>query len=463
MKFENFDNSTSTLSHLVAQYESDLQNGESAFLEEDAFLELVDYYDEEGQFGKALETLTHAIACHPFCTHLYLRKALLLIDAGKAKTALRTLIKAEALAPLSEDVLLLRSKAYTALGRYENALSLLNNCESTVNVLLQRAQIYEQAEDHNAMFDALQAALKLDCTHPAALEKMWLCTELSKKYEESLVLYDQLLVRDAYSTRTWYNVGQIQAYLGRYEEAIESFEYAYLIDEEFEFAYRDRAEMCYELRYYKEALASYEEIFGLFEPDADLYLRAGQCHYHLGDIRAARNHLLQAALLDMMQAEDIYYYLGLCYAAEGSPEKAIEFYEKAIDIEPHREEYYLSLAQTYESLEQWDLAEENYRLATDTAPENRNYWFCLTQFLVKRGQTAAALDAIEEAKDFILSTDCNVCHVALLMMTHQQEAAFDLFHRTLEAAPESARFLFELQPDWASHEVLSAIVAYHNA
>lgn len=461
MNFEEFDNSTSILSHLVSQYEDDLQNGTNAYLEEEDFLHLVDYYDKEGEPDRALSTLSHAIVCHPFSGQLYVRKASLLLHNRHTSDAWEALEKAASMMPQAEEVLLMQSKILCALKRYDCAFDILESLPPSIELYRQHAAIYEGMQAYDEMFDKLVKALRIAPNHQATLEKMWLCTELSKKYEESLSLYNDLLQRDAYASRAWYNLGQVQAYLGQYEAAIDSFEYAYLIDEEFEFAYRDRAEICYELKSYTEALKSYEEIIGLFEPDADLYLKSGQCHYYLGNIIQSRNYLVQAALLDAVQAEEIHYYLGLGYAAGENWTSAISFYEKAIAIDVHREEYYFSLAQAYQALNNAQLAGENFRLATDTAPENITYWFHYAQFLVKQGHFTEANEVVEEAGLYTLEFECSVCQVAILMLRQQQEEAFSIFNTVLEEDTDCHQLLFTLMPELKNHDVLKAMLAYH--
>lgn len=462
MNFEEFDNSTSILSHLVSQYEADLENGANAYLAEEDFLHLVEYYDKEGEVDRALSTLSHALVCHPFSGHLYLRQAALLLQDQRLSDAWQTLEVAASMMPQAEEVLLMQSKTLCALEQYDRAFEILESLPPSIELYKQQADIYEGMQEYVSMFNVLVKALRIEPNHQSVLEKMWLCTELSKKYTESLALYEELLQRDAYASRAWYNLGQVQAYLGQYELAIDSFEYAYLIDEDFEFAYRDRAEMCYELKNYTEALQSYEEIIGLFEPDADLYLKSGQCHHYLGNITQARNYLAQAALLDAMQAEEIYYYLGLGYAAEANWTMAVSFYERAIALDVHREEYYFALAQAHQASNNYQSAAHNFRMATDTAPENALYWFYYAQFLMKQGYATTANEIIEEASFYTVESEWQICQVAILLLRQQQEEAFSLFNTLLEEDETAHRMLFTLMPDLKKHKVMKAMLAYHH-
>ena len=95
-----------------------------------------------------------------------------------------------------------------------------------------------------------------------------------------------------------------------------------MINKEFEFAYRDCAEMCFETRKYHKALQCYQEVLDLFDPDQDIFLRVGQCYQHLGNYAIAKNFYENAVRLDPMN-DEVYFHLGECFAHEGSWKKAI--------------------------------------------------------------------------------------------------------------------------------------------
>jgi len=235
-----------------------------------------------------------------------------------------------------------------------------------------------------------------------------------------------------------------------------------LIDEDFEFAYRDRAEICYELHYYEEALASYEEVLGLFEPDADLYLRAGQCHFHLSNIEEAKNHLTQAIFLESVQDDEIFFYIGRCYAAEFIYAEAIRFYYKAIDADEHREEFYLHLAFAQVAQKNHKAAISAFQMATETAPEDASYWFHYAKFLIQTGKIKKAWNILQEAEIYTIGTDIAHCRVACLLMLEQRDKAFRLFNETLEEESRSHHFLFDLVPELKNDPILKAIISFHD-
>ncbi|MEM9991095.1 MAG: tetratricopeptide repeat protein, partial [Bacteroidota bacterium] len=367
MNFNNFDHSPALL-HLASEYELALQRGETAFYDEETFLQLIDYYAEETTVERALGVADEAIVCHDFSASLYLRKAALLIQLQEAEKALDVLEYATVLSPNSANIQLLRAEALIALEEHPEALLILEELRTHADtdklsqVYVTEALLYEKLELYDRMFYSLEAALSENPSNQQALEKLWLCVELSKKYKESIRLHERILDDNPYAHIAWYNLAHSYSYFGRYTEAIEAYEYAYLIDERFEFAYRDCAELCFETKAYQQALDCYEDLLEHFPPDGDIYLRMGQCQQHFGNLQKARNYYVQAILLDPLN-DEVFFHIGQCYAATQQWKKAIRFYEKATTIEDGREEYFAGLAEAYQQVGQHEQAAHYHRQA----------------------------------------------------------------------------------------------------
>lgn len=463
MNFKNFDNSPA-LTNLVSEYEMALQRGEAAFYDEATFLQLIDYYADETRMDRALEVAEEAIACHDFSASLYIRKASLLIRTRQEEDALHLLDRAEVLSPNALDVHLLRAEAMIFLGEHSEALLILDDLKEQADVsklssvYVTESLLYEKLELYDRMFYALEAALSENPSNQDALERLWLCVELSKKYEESVRLHERILDHDPYAYIAWYNLGHAYAYLGRYEDAIEAYEYAYLINERFEFAYRDCAEICFEMKYYEQALKCYQEVLEHFAPDSDLYLRIGQCYQHFGNMRKARNYFVQAALLDPVN-DEVFFHIAQCYVAKQEWGKAVRFYQKAINIEDKREEYFAGIAEAYQQLGRYEEAEHHFREATDIAPEQVQCWFKYANFLIEKGDSETALDLLDEAENYTVGVELLYCRIACLFKMEKRMDALHLLNEQLEQDIAMYHLLFELLPELENDQAVSAIVA----
>ena len=463
MNLRNNDNSLAIID-LVADYEMKAQDGVAVFFEEAAFLSLTDYYEQERMPERALEVAVQALDCHPFSVNLFLRKALLLIRSHQEAKALEVLTKAEALSPNDLKVQLLQVEAIAHLGDTTEALAILEKLKTTADaselarIYVTEAVVYECLEYYDQMFFALKSALEVDFSNTQALERLWLCVELSKKFDESIELNEYVLDNDPYSYLAWYNLGHSFAFTGQYEKAVEAYEYAYLINENFEFAYRDCAEMCFELLQYEQALNCYFEVLEHFEPDADLYMRIGQCYFHLNRIKEARNNLSRAAIMDAMN-DEAFYFIGMCYAQESDWNNAALFFEKAIDIESRREEYFIHIAEGYQHLGRVEEAEEHYQEATEIAPEQVSCWYAYAKFLITTNRVKEAFEVLKEAADYILSTELSCARIASYLLVNNAKKALPKFVALLEEDPDAYHSLFLLEPSLKEDAAIRSIVS----
>lgn len=462
----NFDNNRS-IPNLVSAYEMMKKEGKTAFLEEKSYIALAGFYEGEERLNEALDVIEQAIQQYQYSADLHIKKAQLLIDFQQEDLALSVLDLAAAFAPSEIEIQLLKAEALISLELFNEAIELLHDAKEVASnekvmadIYFLEAQVYENQEQFERMFYALSAVLKEIPNHQEALERLWLCVELSKKYEDSVRLHKEILDRDPYSYVAWYNLGHAQAYLGQYADAIESFEFAFVIKEDFEFAYRDCSELCFELKLYHKALKYYKEILELFEPDSEIFLRIGQCYQALQSSTIARTFYLRALKLDPLN-DEVFFHLGQCYASEGKWDSAISSFKKAIRIEDKQEEYMAAIAAAYEQTQENKKAEKFWKIAIKIAPEESAYWVKLAQFYINEGRATDAIVCLDDAETFAVGSDINYCRIAcLFILGRRQEAIYWLGEALLEDFDTHNKlfdFLPELEDD---HDVINLISAY---
>jgi len=361
-----------------------------------------------------------------------MQQAKLLLLLKQEHQALQILDQIDAFAPNELATDLLRAEAFASLGLFDHALAILDPLKKDSNgpelsdIYLTIALIHEYQEDYECMFYALHTALEEDPGNTEALRKMWYCMEVSKKYEESILLHLAVIDEAPYTDLAWYNLAHAYAYLGQYEEAVDAFEFAFVINPSFEFAYRDCAEICFETKRFEKALDYYKDVLDKFEADQDLYLRIGQCYQHLGQLSMAKYFLNTALQLDPLN-DEVFFHLGECHALENKWEEAIAAYKAAIHIEDKREEYFSGLAEVYYQQGKWEKAQRAFEKATEIAPESTQYWIQYACFLMETGQHVQALEVLEEAELYAVGMELTYCRVACLFaMGHRQEALVQL-------------------------------------
>ncbi|MCB0706931.1 MAG: tetratricopeptide repeat protein [Saprospiraceae bacterium] len=427
------------LVELVNKFEDASLQGEPVFFEHDEFSDLIDYYESEFLPERALEVCKCGAVQYPYTSTFHLRQAMILLDIGQKDGILDLLDQAESLSPVALEPKLLRAEALAAAGRFTEASRILKDLQAKVIlntdcslVYLYQALLFEKQEDYPKMFETLKRALEEDSSNQEALDRMWICVELSKNYEESILFHEKLLDQDPYSYKSWYNLGHALSYCGRYEEAADAFEYSYLIQEDFEFAYRDCAEICLEIQDFNRALKCYSEVMERFDVDADLLLRIGQCYMATERSEIARKFFQKAIRLDN-HSDESYYHLGECQLEAGEYKAAIKTFKQAIRLEDRREEYFSGLAEAYYQVDDLEKAELHFQSATEIAPELSEYWIRYVVFLLDTGRLKDAFETLDQAEEHAVGTEFIYCRVCLLIAAkHRSEALFLLEEALME-------------------------------
>ncbi|MFK8102856.1 MAG: CDC27 family protein [Saprospiraceae bacterium] len=444
------------------------QKGTVLIIEETEYLTLIDYYEQECSQERALEVTNFAISTHCKSARLLTTQARLLIDTRNEEMALRQLRRAEALEPSLLEINLLKAEALSKLSHYNEAISLLGDLkegrtsekEELSKIFLQESRIYEKLESYEQMFYALKESLYQNPTNQAALKQIWLSVELSRKYNESISLHQDLINQDPYSYLAWFNLGHAYYYLLEYDKAIEAFEFAFLINEKFEFAYRDCAEVCMQLKRYDKALKCYLAVAEHFPPDGDLLIHIGECHKHLGKISQAKIVLYRALAMEP-QNEEIYFHLGDCYAQEQGWGSAIYFLKKAIKLEDRREDYYSKLAEIYFFIGEYEKARTMFDKSVTIAPEESSYWIAYISFLLNLGEVSQALEVLEMAQDNAVGAELIYAKAACLFLLEERKTGLENLGEALIEDFSIHHLFFKLAPAFSEDRDVKAIIHYY--
>lgn len=453
------------LINLVFEFELMSEKGNISFLEERDFFALINYYEDEYHLDRAIEVVDYALEQYKYRVEFYIQKIKLLMLAKRAEEALPIIDKAEIISPLEFEIPILRAKVMIELNKTEEALSIIRDLRvicgvnDKVELFLCEAHIHEQNRDYNAMFESLKNVLHIEANNHEALEKIWVSVELSKNYNASVKFHSNFLDENPYSYHAWYNLGHAYACLGEYRKAISALEYSFLSNESFELGYIDCAEICLQIKDYKQALNVYTDALKVFGADAELLVNIAQCYVELNQFKEAKKALYEAAEHDAYN-DEVFYHLGRCFIDEENWVNAINAFHKAIDLENRREEYYAGLAKSYAKIGKYKKANHYFAKATETGPEQSTYWFEHASFLIQIGDALSALDVLEEAEDHTFGADLIYCKSAALFHLDLKRQGLEVLQEALDEDLELSKRLFEILPDLEGDEDVQSIIRY---
>jgi tetratricopeptide (TPR) repeat protein len=440
------------LDELLKQY-NDLRNGvSSSFLEEESFEKIIDYYDEQEELSKALEAAEMAIEYFPFSAPLLIRKADLLLATRKYRQALEILERAQLFDSSDINLFILKTEAYLALDQHDKAVALLEQAiqnfegEEKVELLFELADVYDDYEEFDKVFDCLKVILEEEPTNEEALYKICFWTDFTGRNEEGIRLHLKIIDEHPYSELAWFNLGAAYQGLKLYEKAIDAYQYALVIDEKFDYAYRNIGDAYIRLRKYREAIEALEKVLELSKPEEVIYEAIGHCYDHLKQYAQARFHYRKASHLNPDDSK-LFYKIACTYYHEDQFAAAARQLDSALRIHRNQAEYNLLMGECRMQLGQIKEAVQHFSTAVQTRPKNVSGWEALIRCLYlaefyteAQQQINIALECTQQKAIFLYYRSA-----VLFAMGKSKEALLQL-EEALSKSPKHLRKFISLDP-----------------
>jgi tetratricopeptide (TPR) repeat protein len=459
-------NHKETLSELLSEYEALSRSRISALLDEQDFLKLARYFEDEQQYSKALEVLEYALELFSYSVDFYTTKASVLLNQNQLEEAKKCIDYALSLAPLDLQACLLQVRFLAAIEDFPQALSLLEDLlnqdyhKNLVPVLFVKSEIMMAMKDYEQAYDCLKFILELDPNNKKAVTEIWNCIETVKCWELAISLHKSVIDHAPYNAVAWYNLGMAYSRTGEYEKAIDAFEYAYIIDKHFEVAYRDCGDLCFELGRHRQALKTYLEAYDVFGPDTDLLANIGQSLIHLNKNKTARKYLTKALQLDPYN-DELHYYVGISFSREGRWLNAINAYQRALNLDDSREEYYAGLAEAYFHLNEFVKADRFYRKSVKEGPEQSFIWLSYANYLIATDRLEKAVQLLNKAEYYAQSTDLLYCKAACHFLLNQKKQGLEVLREALISDYSLHGLLFTFAPYLQFDTDIQSILLYY--
>jgi len=454
---------------LLQQYNSMKQGNGYAFIEEDAFEQLIDYFDEKDDLSSALEAADYGIQQYPYSSILQIKKADLLIVKRHYREALVLLEKAELLDRGDINLYILKTDVYLALDQQKKAADLLEKAihlfegEERIELLFELADVYDDYEEFDKVFNCLKLILEQDQTNEEALYKICFWTDYTGRNEEGIKLHQKIIDEHPFTELAWFNLGAAYQGVKLYEKAIDAYQYAIAIDEKFDYAYRNMGDAYLRMRKYKEAIEVLQKVLELTRPEDVIYEALGHCYDKLKNYAQARFHYRKASHLTPEDSH-LHYKIACTYMNENQWESAIKNLENAMRIQRSRPDYNFALAQCYVQLNKTKDAIIYFSNFIKARPKNIKGWKELINCLYDAGFYEEALQQVHNALKNTTNKPLLIFYkTAVLFAMGKSKEALLLLELAMEKSPKMIKQLVELEPSLLqNHQVISLIAKYKN-
>jgi len=470
MKDNQYWKDRDEMNELLKQY-NNLKNGKQfSFIEEESFLRLIDYFDDNDKLSSALEAVNFALEQFPYSSSLYIRKADILIATQNYYEGLSYLEKAEVLDSNDINLYILKTDAYLALDFQEKAANLLEEAiavfdgEDRIELLFELADVYDDYENFDRVFNCLQLILEQEPTNEEALYKICFWADYTGKNEESIKIHEHIIDEHPYSHLAWFNLGTAYQGLKLYEKSIDAYLYAIAIDEKFDYAYRNLGDAYLRLRKYRDAIEALQKVLELSMPEDIIYEAIGYCYEKLRNPAQARFHYRKAVHLNASESR-LYYKIAATYMEEGYWESAVKNIENAMSINRSQPDYHFAIAQCHVQLGHIKDAVVHFTQFIKARPKNAKGWKELIKCLFDAEFYEEALEQIHNAQKSTENKPLFIYYksAVLFAMGKSKEALLQL-QLGLETNSGLARQFIDLDASLLQHSSVSEMISnYKNS
>ncbi|MFT3936049.1 MAG: tetratricopeptide repeat protein [Chitinophagaceae bacterium] len=440
------------LKELLRQFQNLKSGRNHSFLDEDSFEKIIDYYDEAEDIAMALEAVELATTQYPYSSSLHLKKADLLIATRRYADALDILERAEILDSSDINLYILKTDAYLALDQQEKAVVILENAlmhfegEERIDLLFELADVYDDYEEFDKIFDCLKLILEQEPTNEEALYKICFWTDFTGRNEESIKLHKKIIDDYPYCELAWFNLAAAYQGIKLYEKAIDAYKYALVIDEKFDYAYRNMGDAYIRLRKYKDAIEVLEKVLELSRPEEVIYEAIGYCYDRVKNYAQARFYYRKATHLNQGNSK-LYFKVARTYMNEQQWSQAVKQLEQAMQIHRNYPDYNLAMGECKMNLGEIREAIQCFSVVVRARPKNIAGWQALICCLYIGGFYEEAAEQVQAAlkhtdnKPLFVYYYSSICFA----LGKSKEGLLQL-ERALNKSPKLVKKFVELNP-----------------
>lgn len=265
----------------------------------------------------------------------------------------------------------------TTLTEEERAFKEINELLKTdvnnTGLYLKRARLYQKYGDFNAAVNDLNRAIKIDSLIP---EFYLLKAELLKnqdKFKEAKEVLDKCMYVDNDNVQARVELGWLALYTYNHKQALDYADAALKRDMYNAEAYYLKGMIFLDKKDTALAKSSFKTAVEQENDYYSAYIQLGLLYFY-DESNISEGYFKNALRIDPKSLEALYsiaYY----YQERGEYEKAMEHYQKSIDIQPYREPYFNMGYIHHEYLQEYEKAIEYYTKAINVEPRYLDAYF----------------------------------------------------------------------------------------
>ena len=234
-------------------------------------------------------------------------------------------------------------------------------------MLYQEACSAEHQQDLKEAISKLERAITISNQEPMLYRKLAGIYSEIDEFDKALETYKKVISIVPDDAFVYISIGSIYENQGKYKEALEAYSKALDIFPEYKYNYYNIGNVQYQLKNYKEAIENYNSFLETYSGHTEARENLASSYLTIKDYSNAEKQykVLYDKSPDSFKHQ---YEYGIALLNTDNSEKAVEFLEKAIEIDPENNSAHLGLAQAYQDLGKKDMSYEQYQIVLKIVP-----------------------------------------------------------------------------------------------
>ena len=452
----------------ISKFESMLKTNEVYFFDAVEFETIIEHYLSIAKHSLAKKAVQLGLEQHPSSIQLKLMKVELLVFEDELKEAVEMLKKIEAIEPHNDEVFIQKALILSKKKLHVEAISVLRDSlqyiEDPFDIWSMLGMEYLYLDDFENARINFEKCVAVDYEDYSSLYNIVYCFDMQENHEDAIQFLNNYIDKNPYCEIAWHQLGKQYSELGRYKEALTSFEYSVLIDESFIGGYLEKARTLEELNNYEEAIKNYLITLELDDPTAYAYIRIGECYEKLENAHTAMHFYKKAVHEDPLLDKAWMLLTNVCYNDKDF-NKAQYYINKAIEIDESNALYWKRCGDINLKLNFYEEAVKAFYTCIELGDQEIEIYVALADILLFLGDFNDALKVLIKAKKIyreFAEIEYRLC--GLFMILDKEEYSLTHLKNALAIDYEYYLVIKELYPTvFDSKRVQEIISSYKKA
>ena len=348
----------------IRKFEEMLKTNYTYFFDAQEIEYVAQHYIDFGKINLAKKAVKIGNKQHPANINILLLKSEILILEDKLETANEILAFIHEIEPNNLDAYIQKATILSKLKKHKKSIETLNECliyseykfevwhlialEFLTIGNFQKAMIYfrlcieNEPNDHQVLYNLIY------------------CIDNLKLFKEGVKILRGILEKDPYNELVWLELGKLYLKLKNLSQALKSFDYAILCDDQFSAAYVEKAKLLQKNNNYLEAIENYQFSLTLESPSAFVYLRIAECFKMISKEKLEMKYY-KLSIKEDPNYEESWLSLIEYYLNKNNFKGALIYCNKALKINEYYPEYWKMYAKINKCLNRFVAAEEGFK------------------------------------------------------------------------------------------------------